>query len=120
MKHQILNEIKNQIKAKPQLKKKLKILALVSFVFLFIVSGLVIWAGASAIRYASQYVQDINIGSTGAITTQRCLDQAYGLIQFEPWLTKPASENFQNLKTACLDKNSETVCQSESCKELNI
>lgn len=124
----IFLQILNSLRQKPQLKKRLKILAVVGVFGIMIMSALAIWAGVSAVRFASQQYQSVNIqsqlekvqqgfDSIPALTTVGCLEKAQSLFNFESWLTKPVAENFNRLKIACLEKTP-NICEGDQCQNL--
>lgn len=129
MKKFIFVEILQRLRSKPQLKRKLKIFAVIGLVGFFVTAGLVIWAGVSAVRFASNQIQAVNIQgqinklesgwqSLPAITTVSCWNKAQSLMNFESWFTRPVTDNFKNLKVACLE--TKPVCEGNSCHELKI
>ncbi len=134
MKKNIINEIYRMIKADPKLKRKVKIFAIVGIVCFMIVGTLTIWAGISAFNYiasnasnavhspvAQNNIEGIKTELKKMPTLQplSCWGKAQSLMAVEPWLARPAMENLNNLKLACL-KNKPIVCEGVKCTNQNV
>lgn len=127
MKKLILIEIAKRIQSKPNLKRKLKIFAVVGVFGFIVTTGLVIWAGVSAVRFASNEIQLVNVQgeleniksrwqSLPRIAMVSCWDKAQSLMNYESWATRPVVDNFKNLKIACLEVK--PICEGDSCHEM--
>lgn len=127
MKKLILIEIAKHIRAKPNLKRKLKVFAVVGVIGFFITTGLVVWAGVSTMRFASQQIQSVNVQghlkniesrwlSHPTITMTSCWDKAQSLVNYDSWATSPLVENLYNLKVACLE--AKPTCEGDFCREM--
>lgn len=131
MKHAIIYEIIRKIKAKPALMRKVKIFAVVGLVGFFLVGGLTIWAGVSAVKYVvastSQVIsspttqEQIQSAKTELQKVQfqplNCWGKAQSLLAVQPWIEKPAFDNLQNLKVACLE-SPPAVCEGDECSQM--
>lgn len=111
---------------------KLKILAVVGFIGFFIVGGLSIWGGISAVRnmasttkavMASRGTQEqiealkIEAQELTRFQALSCWSKAQSLLAVQPWLEKPALVNLTNLKTACLEPKPQ-VCKENDCEQM--
>ena len=132
MKKRILIEILRKLKAKPHLMRKAKIFAAVGVVGVLVTSGVVIWAGISAFSYVASRANEV-IHSTQAsaqvanlkteikgitgVQALSCWGKAQTLLAVQPWLERPAIDNFKNLKVACLD-STPAVCEGHECNQI--
>jgi hypothetical protein len=131
MKHSILFEIINKLKSKPALMRKVKIFAVVGLFGFMFVGGMTIWAGISAYKYV---VASVNQGLTSPTVQSQvqnmktelkqiqfqplsCWNKAQSLLAVQPWLERPALDNFHNLKLACLDSHS-AICEGYECHQM--
>ena len=130
MKNLIFLEIMNRLRAKPKLKKKLTIFVIVGVIGFFVTSGLVIWAGLSAVRFASNQVQALNmpvqldriesgIKSLPTITAMDCWGKTQSLMNLESWVKQPLVDTFRQLKVSCLQEKP-SICNGENCQNLKM
>ncbi|MBP9707835.1 MAG: hypothetical protein KBD78_09325 [Oligoflexales bacterium] len=114
MKQIIFFEILNRLVANPQQRKKIKIVAFVAIFGFFIATGLVIWGGISALRFAGSQLQavdvqnqvekiDSKLRALPEVTMETCWIEAQNLLNLDIWLTRPFADNLKDLKVACLD-----------------
>ena len=114
MKRILFLKLLHILKSKPDLARKAKLFAFVGLTGLVTVSGLAIWAGVSAFDYAATNaklviqspVLQANVARFNGLSGLSCWNKTQSLIAIQPWLERPALENFINLKEACL-KNSQ-------------
>ena len=133
MKKFLFLEILEQLKARPKLMKKFKILAVLGVVGFLITGTLLIWAGVSAMSYvtssATHYIQSpviqhhvenikTELKSLPRVEAASCWEKAQSLIAVQPWLERPALENMALLGVACFEQRP-TTCQDEACKPRN-
>ena len=131
MKNQILRKVLHNLKTKPHLLRKVKIFAAVGLVGFLVLGSLLVWAGFSTLRYianqANQIVLSPNIqAQVETLKTEvkgmtilrplNCWDRAQSLLAIQPWLERPALDNFLNLKVACLG-NKPKACEGPVCVE---
>ncbi len=101
-------------------KKRLKILAIVGIIGLFLTTGLVVWLGIAAVQFASNQIQVLElpngveslatqIGSLPAAVPPSCWAKAQSLMSYEAWLTRPIGENLLHLKTVCIGNAEQTL-----------
>lgn len=114
MKQPELLKLIEQLKNKPSLLRKLKIFAIIGAAGLIVTSALLIWAGVAAYTYVAdkagavttieqvdKFGSQIQAGLLG-LDPMTCWEKAQTLMAVEPWLQKPAIENLNNLKLACV------------------
>ncbi len=131
MKNQIFLRVLHNLKTKPHVLKKVKILAAVGLISFLILGSLLIWAGISTLRYianqANQVALSPNIqAQVETLKTEvkgmtllqplNCWDRAQSLLAVQPWLERPAMDNFLNLKVACLGQKKK-ICEGPECAE---
>ena len=131
MKQIIFLELLKNLKAKPNLMRKVKIFAIVGVVGLIVTSTLVIWAGVSAFSYAANKASEViqapqttahleNLKSEVKglqLQPLNCWGKAQSLMAIEPWLQRPALDNLKNLKVACLEA-APPVCEGHECTQM--
>ena len=133
MNHKTLSEFLDQLKAKPKLMQKIKIIAVVGIGGFLVTGALMIWAGISALNYvassvtqtiqsprAQAHVENLKIELNGLPKLQvvNCWGKAQALLAIQPWLERPALANLENLKVACIKQDS-SPCQGAQCKKMN-
>lgn len=133
MKQTILLELLRNIKTRPKLMRKFKILAMVGAVGVVVTGALVIWAGVFAFNFvATRATELIQSPQTSAhvenlraqanelpkLQALNCWGKAQSLMAFEPWLQRPALDNLNNLKVACLESEP-AVCEGKECAQMN-
>lgn len=117
MKRILFLKLLHILKSKPDLARKVKLFALVGLTGLATVFGLAIWAGISAFDYAAVKVKTVvespvfqaNVGQIDGLS---CWNKTQSLLTVQPWLERPALENFINLKETCL-KNRQLIHTTE-------
>lgn len=120
-----LELIKN-IKTNHQLKRKLKIFLGVSFVGSLMLGALLIWGGVAAFKTITSFetnpvVQEkiinwnnsnakdkisgleVEINNLPTLVKVGCWTTSKSLMRLGIWFEKPIDENFNNLKSACLN-----------------
>jgi hypothetical protein len=132
MKQEIIFEILNKLKAKPNLLRKLKIFATVGVIGVVVMGGLIVWAGIAAINTvassANQVIQSTVVqGHVDTLKAElnvlpkvhaiNCWDKAQSLLAITPWLERPALDNLASLKAVCLDHKANS-CQGPDCEHL--
>ncbi len=131
MKRLIIFEILRKIKSRPEVLRKVKIIAFISLVGFVLVGALTIWAGVSAFKYVvattNQAVMSPQIknqvqnmqSELKQIQLQplSCWNKAQSLLALQPWLEKAALDNLRNLKVACLD-SLPAVCEGDECTQM--
>ncbi len=132
MKKIIFYELMRNLKHKPHLQRKLKIFVAIGIVGFLITGGIVIWAGISAMGYvaakATQVVQSpsaqqhleslkTEVQALPKIQTLNCWDKAQSLMAVEPWLARPALDNLNDLRVACLEQRP-AVCEGHECTQM--
>lgn len=128
MKKVILYEILKKLKSDPKLMKKVKAFLIVGSIVFVVMSGLIIWAGVSAVKYiastTSQAIESpIAQGQVENLKSElkqlpkfqlaSCWLKTQSLMTVQTWLEKPLQENFKNLKTACFENNIEASPATE-------
>lgn len=131
MKKEIFRKLLYNLKTKPHLLRKVKIFAAVGLVGFLILGSLLVWAGFSTLQFianqANQIVLSPNVqAQVETLKTEvkgmtllqplNCWDRAQSLLAVQPWLERPALDNFLNLKVACLGTNPK-VCEGPECVE---
>lgn len=115
MKKFILHELFKLTSKNYQLKKKLKIFLGSFIVGCFLIGILVAWGGVTAFKsivgigtnpVVQEKIMDIEneIKNAPALFKSGCLETFKDLINIEIWLEKPIAENYNNIKSACLNK----------------
>ena len=128
MKNMIPPELLAQLRLTPHLKKKLKVFAIVGAIGFAITSALVVWAGVSLVRLASHQIQAVDVykhvesleakvTSLPTLAAVSCWDKAQSLLTLEPWLTRHITDNFRNLKAACLEAKP-PICEGAACQDI--
>lgn len=132
MKRIVIYELMRKLKHKPHLMRKLKIFAVVGIIGFVVTSGLVIWAGISAVGFvaskanqavqspiAQQHLESLKteVQTFPKLQALNCWGKAQSLMAVEPWLARPALDNFKNLKVACLDEKP-VVCEGNECTQM--
>ena len=108
-----LSETMRRFMANDQLKKKLKVFLGIGCLGILLVGGLIIWAGVATVKHVATIGTNVNVQErvqnlkTGALTLPAmakvgCWEKAQSLLTVQVWLEKPAGENIQGLKDACL------------------
>ena len=139
MKRLILLEILKKIQSTPDYKRKFKIFLAVFSVIFFITTGLVIWGAVKLTSSAINFAQNIslNLGASppvllysqgensessappasfGNFHLGQCWGAALALGDWQVWLLKPLSENFNFLTSQCFPK-AQLNCQGENCEK---
>jgi hypothetical protein len=132
MKRTILEKPLRTFKNKPEFLRKLKGIVALGLVTFFLLGGLLIWAGISAVDYVatkanhlvmSQTTQQqienlkLEVKSITKLQALSCWGKAQSLLAVEPWVTYSISENFKNLKVACLEEKPAT-CNGPECSQM--
>lgn len=118
MREQILREILFKIKARPDLKKKLKVALLIGTFAIFLTGGLLVWAAISAVSYVGTQLQTQNvkgaveslqnnvkqIPALGSVNSLGCWQQAQNMLTVETWLSRPLAQNLNLLRSSCLQQ----------------
>lgn len=130
MKKTILLEIVKNLKSKPKLMKKLKVLVVVGIVSFVMIGGLLIWASVSVVKHVIASTQVILSPATQeqlqSVKSElkkiqfqplSCWEKAQSLMAVEPWLARSAIDNLKNLKVACL-KEEMSQCEGGECSNL--
>lgn len=113
MKQQLLFELMNRLKSRPDLRKKVITFAAIGGVVFLVGAVLVIWASVSVIQFAASKVQGVDLqakveslephlNSLSAVKAVGCWAQIQSLANPEAWLTKPPGTNISGLTSACL------------------
>lgn len=120
------------MKLKSNFKRKLKVFAAIGVVAFILISGLAIWAGLSVISYTSTKINQLTqspktqqqmesakekVSLLTSIEVLNCWVKAQSLMALEPWLARPALNNLNNLKAACL-KERPTTCDGHDCAQM--
>lgn len=129
MKKEIVYKILRKIESDKDLKRKLKIFAVVGIVGILLISAITVWIGFKAVNYVATktkeagqvpivqgYAQNINseLKTLSKNQVVSCWDKAQDLITIQAWIERSAIDNLMDLKVACLDNN------SSSTQNLNI
>ncbi len=123
MKAALLLEILKTLRSNAVLWKRVKIFFVIGFVGFLSLGGLVIWAGASAVKYAvsvtnkvvldtasrSQFNSAMSELQQTQLQPLSCWEQAQSLLSIQPWLESPALDNFSKLKSACFRAKGEVI-----------
>lgn len=129
MKKALLFEILRLLQSRPDLKRKIKIFAIVGGISFFIFGGLAIWAGVAAVNYLASSAIEIAQSPASqqhlaAVKEEvqkikfqpaNCLSGAQNLLGFEPWIKNSALENLRNLKTSCFESSTGS-CTGWDCE----
>lgn len=125
MKQLVFLEVVKRLRFDPGFRRWLKFGLAVGAVGTLIVGALVIWAGIAGFKFVLGFAQEAQVAAQvekfkaeipemPAVAKLGCLKTAQNLIGVEPWLEKPISENFRNLKVACLE-SMEPPCAGTAC-----
>ncbi len=125
MKKYIFLELMRNIKSRPELMRKMKILAAVGAFGFLVMGSLVIWAGISAFGYVTNvakevihspqtamHVENIRSEVKGISTTMQtvdCWDEAQSLMTLDPWFQRPAMDNLNSLIATCFEKKDKPI-----------
>jgi hypothetical protein len=129
MKRLILAELIRYLRDKPDLKKKLKIAAVLGVLGFIMASAVAVFVGIAGVKYVASLSSNLDVTqhserlrskveSIPAITSAGCLTAAQGLLNVERLLTTPIYENFKNLKQACIQQTSEVPEEARKESEL--
>lgn len=113
MKSFVALELLRKINNNRQLRQKLKIVIGVGIVGCLIIGALVVWGGIAAFKTASNIGTNLNVQekissletevqNMPALVKVGCWSTVKSLMNVEIWLEKPVSENYINIKSACL------------------
>jgi len=132
MKQIIFYELMRKLRHKPNLKRKLKIFAWVGVIAFVVLSGMMVWAGLSAVNYVASKANQIlqspmtqqhfeslktEVQLFPKFQALNCWNKAQSLMSVEPRLARPALENINNLTLSCLEKKP-AVCEGNECSQL--
>ncbi|MBU1565813.1 MAG: hypothetical protein KJ630_09325 [Proteobacteria bacterium] len=103
----------SNFKNNDQLKRKLKLFLGIGCLGVFLVGGLIIWAGVTAVTHVvglgsnvnvQEQVKNLkgNIPKIPAIAKVGCWERVQSLMNIQVWLETPLGENITSLKDACL------------------
>ncbi len=107
-KYILLNAIRN-LRAKPALLRKVKILALVGVASFVLIGGLLIWAAVAAFNsFSAKAVTFAQTNRISEIQTISCWNQAQSLMNSTSLLQKPLADSWSELKNACFKQNPAT------------
>lgn len=124
MKKEIVYKILKKIESDKELKRKLKIFAVVGIVGFLIISAITVWIGFRAVSYVATktkeagtapivqgYVQNINseLKTLSKNQVVSCWGKAQSLISVQVWIERSAIDNLMDLKVACFDNNSSST-----------
>jgi hypothetical protein len=111
-----------------KLRRKVKIFVMVGVAGLFVATGLLVWAGISAFNYVASSTQKVMQSPAAEVYAQNlkseikelpkfkalsCWFAVENLLGFEPWLARPAQQNFSNLRSACFQPKAELINTAE-------
>jgi hypothetical protein len=128
MKQKIVFDFLNKTKESSKLKRKLKFFAIFGIIVFFMSSALTIWAGVTAYNYiavkatevirsplALNHVENLkaDFKTLPKFQAISCWSKAQSLLAVQPWLQRPALDNFVNLKAACLENNPRMINTTE-------
>ncbi len=110
---EILKQLQKQTHHRPQLKRKLKGLAVVAGLFMVLVTGLGIWASVALFGFVADRVPTVQIdavqlpAATASVSQMaqqgsRCWSQAQSLASVQPWLDRPLRQTLDELRVACI------------------
>lgn len=114
MKETIVFNLLSRIRSTPGLKRKLKVLAIVGVLAVFVSGGLVLWASVAAVRFASNHIADLRVPATlesvdaqlrslpQTVAALSCWGEAQKMLNLQTWLHVPVADNFKQLRAACL------------------
>ena len=134
MKLEILKEIFRELKTRPDLMRKIKMIAIFGLIGLVLTAALTIWVGITAFDYvatkatavyespvAQDQVKDLktNIEKLPQqLNMSNCMNKFQSLIAVQPWLEGTIADNLISLKAACL-KDTSAILTSVQTKELS-
>jgi hypothetical protein len=131
MKQIIVLEIIRKLKSKPELMRKVKIIAVVGVVGFVLTGALAIWAGIATMSYiatkattviqspqTATHIENLK-GEVKSLGLQplNCWGKAQSLMAIEPWLARPALDNLRHLKVACFEATT-PVCEGYECSQM--
>ena len=132
MKYQIISEILKNLNSRPDLKRKLKIFALVGGIGFVITLGLTIWAGVAVYNFTKtkatevmqygSYQQQIETAKNQVINLPklqvlRCWTQVQNLMLLQPWVDRTVAAILTELKISCLDARP-PACEGVDCRNV--
>ena len=118
MKRELVIELIRKIKAKPNLKRKLKIFVLIGLVGFIFTCALTIWAGLTAFNYVALKANELahspialtqvenlktELKALPKLQSINCWASAQSLMNIQPWLERTVIDNLITLKVACLN-----------------
>ncbi len=115
MKLLLLHEMLEKLKTNRRLRRKLKIFLAAGLFGCFMVGALVVWGGIAAFKGvasigANPVVKEkilnleAEIQNAPALVKVGCWGTVKSLINIESWLEKPIAENYNSIKSACLNE----------------
>jgi hypothetical protein len=115
VKNLILFEILRKLDGDYKLKRKLKIFLGLGLACILLFGCLIIWAGITTVRKAADFgtrpeVQEqvrnlkTEVTKLPAMAKVGCWQKVQDLMSVQIWLQKPAVENINSLREACLEK----------------
>ena len=115
MKSFIFLESKKKFNTNRQLKKSLKVFIGAAIVGCLMIGALVVWGGIAAFRTISTFATtpiiqekilnfETEIQNMPVLNDVGCWATVQDFMNAEVWFQKPIVENFNNIKSACLNK----------------
>jgi len=115
MKHFNSNELFKKLEMNHRLKQKLKIFLGAGLVGCLLIGALVVWGGVAAFKGVasigtSPMVQEkilnleAEIQNAPALVKVGCWGTVKSYMNVASWLEKPIAENYNNIKSACLNE----------------
>jgi hypothetical protein len=115
MKSFIFLESLRKFNTNRQLKQKFKIFIGAGIVGCLIIGALVVWGGIAAFKtvsnigtntIAQEKISNLEteVQNMPALVKVGCWSTVKSLMNLETWLEKPVAENYNNIKSACLNE----------------
>jgi hypothetical protein len=115
MKSFIFLELLRKFNTNRRLKQKFKIIIGAGIVGCLIIGGLVVWGGIAAFKtvsnigtntIAQEKISNLEteVQNMPALVKVGCWSTVKSLMNLETWLEKPVAENYNNIKSACLNE----------------
>lgn len=127
MKYIIAGEILKILRNTPDLRRKLKVFALVAALGVVLVGGAAIYATVRGVSYVADAARQVDLSTVSPSITEQlkdparrlggdCLTVARGLLNVDALLGVPLMESARNLKNACLGPTPEVSPKQEESK----
>lgn len=112
MKHYLLMEFLKTLQRRPDLKKKLKVFAIVGVIGFFLLGAVTLYVGWVGVKYVAQVATQVQpleqmgnlqseVEKLPGVEIAGCWGAAQEVLSLESLLNRSLAEKFQTLKTGC-------------------